>query len=85
MRNRKATLGGQDAGKFGQTEKAAGTIRFKFWSDTNFGLFMESLDMRMPSNLWTADPATSQVWFTETPPHTVITMARQMGADVIGV
>lgn len=54
---------------------------YKFWSDTNFAEFMESLDLRMPgNNVEVIEAALTTVRLYD-PPEAVIHLAEQLGAE----
>ncbi len=53
----------------------------QFYSDTNLALFLESLDMRVPSNLWEVDKEEMTISFEVRPPDRVVKYAQDLGAD----
>ena len=53
----------------------------QFYSDTNMGLYLEGLDMRVPSNLWEADREEMTITFDVRPSDRAIKYAEDLGAD----
>ena len=62
------------------TNKNDVVLYLKFWSDHNYAHFMESLDMRHPSNQFAEDSEGSGVAFLTEPSHQLVVFAKQLGA-----
>ena len=56
---------------------------FKFFSDTNFGLFVENLDFFIPGNYWDADYAKLTVkCYTDVETEQARRLALDYGAEI---
>jgi len=53
----------------------------QFYSDTNLALFLETLDYRVPTNLWEVDAVEMTIEFDVEPPHVARRYAEDLGAD----
>lgn len=57
------------------------TTTYKFWSDTNLSIFVESLDYKIPGNMYEVDYGKSCVVIKGEIPSYVERQAKGLGAD----